>query len=159
MKLKALLMALTISLGVSGCSYFDDKMVEEVRNQLKTTDKFDFDQKDQATLDLLKQMGIKVDVSNEYPTFTWTMRFSTINKDEIPAGEMTAFSSQIEDEICKSLLAFNQGTDKERQIIARVLEEDNVALKLIMKDKIGREISSGSKVLSTCPEFSSLKNS
>lgn len=158
MKFKAMILVLILSCGLIGCSYLDDKKVEEVRNQLKSADKTSLFQPKAEQLAILKELGISLTVKNDYPTLVWTMKFNTLNKDDIPASELSGFSAQMDTELCQAMGNFNQGTAKQRQLVARVFEEDSVAIKFIIKDKIGREMATSSKVLSTCPEFLTLKN-
>ncbi|MDO5651098.1 MAG: hypothetical protein Q4G13_03040 [Moraxella sp.] len=147
------LAVLLLSVSLMGCNYLEDKRTETMRAELKSTNIFEMGEQEQQ---LMAQMGMKLEMKNEYPNIIASIRFTTINKDEIPAADLQALSQGMEGAFCDGVAKFEEGTLDERKRLARIFKEDKVTMSIVMKDKIGREIFTGSEVIADCPTFRQL---
>lgn len=138
-----------------GCSgYLDKKLQEDIRQTLKEPDNFKLSKQDIAEF---QQLGMSLDVQNQYPTLLMKFQFDNFNKKQIPDSMVQQFDQELITLACSLFDNLSKPSEQERRALATVLSEDNVAIKFILQDKSSQTILDRQIPFSECPQFETFK--
>lgn len=153
---------ITIGLVIIGALYFgtekywQHEFEEQQRNELKS---LTFDEKMQEEI---RGLPIKGDILNQYPNIFLYMSFTA----DLPKNIETQIKSKLAENsqklICRYFSEVSDQDDKYKdhaKAIVNVIEEDNITMTYIAKNRLGDILLEHKQVLSQCPEFINLKQS
>lgn len=145
-----------VCLSLVGCSdYLDNKLQEEVRQTFKAPDNFKLSEQEVANL---KDMGITINIHNEYPVLSVQAKFHTINKAQVPSGFLHTFGQELSTLACSLLDDLSQMDERQRKAIATVITEDKVSTKFVLQDKTGQVMIDEQIPLTQCPQFTQFQS-
>ncbi|USA47333.1 hypothetical protein NDN11_04200 [Acinetobacter sp. C26M] len=153
---------ITIGILIIGALYFgtekywQHEFEEQQRNELKN---LVFDEKMQEEI---KELPIKGDILNQYPNIFLYMSFTIDLPRDIETQIKSKLAENSQKLVCSYFSEVSDQDDKYKdrvKAIINVVEQDNITMTYIAKNRLGNTLLEYNQVLSQCPEFISLKQS
>lgn len=156
LKLTVFLLLIFAALYYGYPKYQDKKVIEQIRTELKKPiSQSEF--MGAAPPEIANQLNASL--VNNYPTLNFTIRLKQINKSDL---NKTIINDMKDGGFIGACGGFYKNAGKQpnayaREMLAKVVKEDNVTMSYLVKDKIGKEILTFSRPISDCPNFSTLE--
>ena len=127
------------------------QLEDEVRSNLKSGGFAEIEAQYRPIMNAAK---IDFSVLDQYPNVRFYMRNTQFEGKELPDN----LREMVDKMSCDSIQSFRSLEEKERTAVLNVLEEDQVVFHISLKNKFGAELTSHQQKLSTCPNFTALRN-
>ena len=128
--------------------YQDYRFTEQVRENMRT---------ETVNIKALEGLPIKAEVDNNYPQIEMRFKFKDVAYDDLNAAIKKTMRQEVKSLACRNLKNIEGQNHQLIKAKTKILEEDKVSIRIIVRGQAGKHITEHTQVLSKCANFAALK--